>query len=279
MPTFFIPEPPPWYSELSVTKALESALVQHGFAVALGDRLRNDARKSMLRVDYTYPDAQPHPVAIEVSGLVDAGLTEGMQARWKLARELSEVARAERLGRWLISVEFTGRNRALRAELLALMRAGVSLETWREPVPGETHPLYTPGLRQRLISLGIRTLEPAPNDGFSDLEVEVVCEDTYRPRGFAGELDQIVEDNREKLGEARPNRTHLAVPVIDWRASDRASDTPPPRLPSEIDVLWVLHRIDNEGAAHGWWTSGSTDGIPDTDWREIINGDFGAAAG
>lgn len=225
----------------------------------------------MLRVDYTYPQAKPRPIALEISGLVNRRLAEGMQARWKLGEDLSQVARVEGLGCWTITVEFTGRNEALSKELLALMRAGIPVQTRKEPGSGDTHPLYNPQLRERLIRLGIRSVEPVTDGRYMEPCVELIGADTVQPKGFRPELDRLIEDNAEKLAEARPRSTHLAVPVVDWRVSDDPSLTPPPQLPPAIDVLWVIRSIN--GILHGWVTSSfHTQGDPA--WHEITQGDF-----
>ncbi len=59
-------------------------------------------------------------------------------------------------------------------------------------------------------------------------------------RGFGTLLRHAVEDNTDKLAEARPRETHLAVWVARSGISGDPSLTPPPRLPEAVDVLWVI---------------------------------------
>lgn len=70
----------------------------------------------------------------------------------------------------------------------------------------------------------------------------------------------VVEANRIKLGEARPRKTHLLVEIRRPDFSVDLAGAPVPKLPPEIDFLWVLfswHR-DRNGSPYLWSTTGSS---------------------
>jgi hypothetical protein len=60
--------------------------------------------------------------------------------------------------------------------------------------------------------------------------------------GFSQQLDRAVSDNVKKVGEALGLAHHLGVLVDRFDASAFADLTPVPDLPTEVDVLWVLHK-------------------------------------
>jgi hypothetical protein len=53
-------------------------------------------------------------------------------------------------------------------------------------------------------------------------------------------LEMAISENQDKLGEARPRETHLAIWVTRSDVSADPAKTSPPELPDEIDSLWVL---------------------------------------
>lgn len=60
-------------------------------------------------------------------------------------------------------------------------------------------------------------------------------------QGFSRELMTAIQSNRAKLGKAEGYERHLAIDVLGMRASDPGL-TPCPRLPDEIDFIWVTRR-------------------------------------
>jgi hypothetical protein len=97
-------------------------------------------------------------------------------------------------------------------------------------------------LHERLRSMGLVSIKPV--EGEADLLIAVLPVTSVREVvGFGRFLEAVVEDNAGKLGETGPEyEHHLGVIVDRFDASDFPHLTPPPELPAEIEILWIVHR-------------------------------------
>ena len=102
---------------------------------------------------------------------------------------------------------------------------------------------------RHLHRLGLSLLQRRPE---SDSVFIMVVGAGFEILGFTDLLAQVVADNAVKLGEARPRETHLAVLVGRWDLSNEASETAPPALPDDVDVLWIVHSVRGKPEALVW---------------------------
>lgn len=59
---------------------------------------------------------------------------------------------------------------------------------------------------------------------------------------FSRELERAVHAKVATLAREHDLERHLGVLVDHWDVSNEAEETPVPEIPTEIDVLWVVHR-------------------------------------
>lgn len=208
---------------------------------------RNESRRGGLHVDYTYDSPAAGPaVALEITTLRDQAWERGKASLPDVADELTELAVAEELGRWSVEVHDDASLRALKPEIVTLLRAG------REVSVDDGHPPEaTRADHERWSRLGLMRLKRRPGppgvrlagwSGMTPIE------------GFEDLLAYEVDANAAKLQAARQGKreTHLAVEVRSFYCSREPSLTPAPALPEDVDVLWVFFRWHNDGRAGAW---------------------------
>lgn len=225
----------------------------------LGERQCHDAQsRKHFRVDFIYPNAKPRPVALEISSITAGGDKAGPKITDAMMRRLSEVAREEELGGWIVVVNTEKNLKELEPEILAILRdreARVELlrtgkEIWLGHYTAddllalgrESKQRAFMALHERLRSMGLVSIKPV--EGEAELLVAVLPVTSVREVvGFGPFLDAVVEDNAKKLGETGSEyEHHLGVIVDRFDASDFPHLTAPPELPADVDVLWVVHR-------------------------------------
>lgn len=228
---------------------LAARVVEHLAPNVLGRRIGapspRDARDaSGLRVDFTYEATVP-PVALEVTGLhVPSERALGGAIDTRLEPALNGVAARQKLGGWVITLDSHARVKDLIPEVFELMKKGESIR------PGEYSSddllARNPDQRRafvdehtRLRRMGLVDVE---NVSINDHGVRCLAFGSAgEVAGFGNRLGMEISKNADKLNEARPRETHLAVISYDFRASRMAEKTPPPLLPEELDFLWVIH--------------------------------------
>lgn len=265
-------------TEEQLVKGIEPALMRHGLVDSLGKLKRHDAAKGCLRVDFMYADAKPRALAVEVSSIVDESYMAAAKGADRLVGELQKVVKGERLGSWLVATFGERPAKGMKAEILGLMRCGVSVSI---DDPYE-RPFFRPGtkdgaaaeyerLRDRLVKAGVVCVWKYRSAPAEQHDVKLLgTSELLRVTGFSEALQDRISDNDDKFEEARPSSTHLVVAVNTVWADRDPAQTPVPTLPASIDALWVVQEVDKEGRAHGWWT-----GKPKADaWSEIWPGDF-----
>jgi len=78
--------------------------------ISPGPRDREDAQRG-LRVDFVYPEAEPTPIALEITSIVEPIDRAAPGEADALSRRLSRTAEVEGLGSWLVAV---GTDRSFR---------------------------------------------------------------------------------------------------------------------------------------------------------------------
>lgn len=240
-----------------VAERVEAVMPSEG--ITPGHRECHDAQPGHLRVDFVYPDAAPRPIALEITMLTLGEHRAGVSAAEALAIRLSEVAERERLGAWLVTVRTIDTNlRALEAEIIKVLRDAqrVREKLLREDGqirPGhyttdELHALPNEEARRRfaaehkrLKEMGLQEMKPVAAEREHVVGV-LPLTGWFDIGSFTEELQQAVNDNAEKLGEAKGLEHHLAVLVDRFDASTYPELTDVPHFAPELDVAWVVHR-------------------------------------
>lgn len=231
--------------ETQIAEIVEGLLLTE-FGVQTGPRERHDASKGRLRVDFVYEEAAPEPMALEVSSLTDSLDAAGTSEAFQMEDRLSRSAATEGWGAWLVSVSSAASMRGLEPEIRELIRQGEAIR------PGdydaaellerdEAEARRVVELHRELEQLGLINLEPLKGETGNFVAVLSFGGGTV-VSGFDLALREVVRSNSRKLDQARPRRTHLAVDVARFDASRYPHQTPPPELPPEIDMLWIIHR-------------------------------------
>lgn len=257
--------------ETTTADQIELLMVAEG--IDPGDRECHDAQTSEhFRVDFVYPDARPRPIALEISSITAGGDKAGPKITDAMMRRLSEIAHEEDLGAWLVVVNTEKNLKELEPEILTILRDRAAreelLRTGKEIWLGhytaddllalgrESRQRAFMALHERLRSMGLVSIKPV--EGEDELLIAVLPVTSVREVvGFGPFLDAVVEDNAGKLGETGPEyEHHLGLLVDRFDASDFPHLTPPPELPQEINVLWIVHRWHHGSESRYAWKLG-----------------------
>lgn len=247
-----IPGPTSRQAEEQVAEYIERAIEQHD-GRKLGVRTRGDGTAGQ-RVDFTY-DATTPAAAMEITGIVESEVLALGAELLKLEGHLSHVSVTESLGSWQIGVRTGSELRVLGPLLIRLMRSFQGFE--RLLILGDPDPPvpYIPEQQDafaRAVEAGLQSALRWPLG--TELSIlPPISDSPAKETGFEFELVKAIEDNRAKLGEARPRETHLVVVALRYGLSSEPSLTPPPTLTEEIDHLWVMHAYFNAKWAHRLW--------------------------
>jgi hypothetical protein len=253
--------------EPEVADRVEAVMPAEG--ITPGTRVCHDAQKGHLRVDFVYPDAQPRPLALEVTAIVASQDESGSRASDPLSERLTRVAEAEGLGAWMISVEIDRDFRRLEPEILKVIRCAQPIREQLLATGGSIRPGYYTSddlLRlprdrwasfmaehQRLRELGLNNVTPVrwSRENF----VGVLPGRGAVIGGFEVDLQERVNAKADVLGEVGDLQRHLAVLVHRWDVSGDADSMPVPALPPTIDVLWVVHRWQHDRERPETWVT------------------------
>lgn len=223
-----------------------------------GERDCHDAQPGKLRVDFVYPHAAPRPIALEISSVTAGGDKAGPKHTDSMMRRLSKTAHEEGLGAWIVVVNTEMDLKELEPEILNILRDGRAREELLRKGEEIWFGHYTAddllalgreskqrafmALHERLRSLGLVSIKPV--EGEAELLIAVLPVTSVREVvGFGSFLDAVIDDNAAKLDETGTAYDHhLGVIVDRFDASAFPHLTPPPILPPEIDVLWIVHR-------------------------------------
>jgi hypothetical protein len=256
--------------EPTVADRVESLMPAEG--ISYGRRDCHDAQPGRLRVDFVYPEAQPRPIALEVTAIVAGEDEAGARSADDLSQRLTRIAEDERLGAWLVTVRTdSSRLRTLEPEIVKVLRDAQPIREKLLDSDGQIRPgqytsddlLALPNDRargafaaehKRLKAMGLEELKPVR--ARSEHVVGVLPVTGWREIGsFAEDLQYAVDDNARKLGEAAHLEHHLAVLVDRFDASAYVELTDVPTFPPEIDVLWVVHRWKHGEEWHAVWVA------------------------
>jgi hypothetical protein len=179
----------------------------------------------------------------------------------KLETKLQETVSSEELGAWLLGVRVGANLRDLRQPLIDLLRRhrgrnGVAIFTADE-APGD----MTDGdlrLLAELFDLGLASA--IRGDEGNELTIfPPIGNAQESDNGFGALLRTAMAANVDKLREARPRETHLVVTLGRFDLSPDPVRTPPPELPDDIDVLWVLLGYYNAKWTYRLWRTTASD--------------------
>lgn len=214
--------------------------VEHAVGGAWGERTVRDARDdSGLRVDVTYDTGA---IALELTSLNDAEWNAAGSEVAKLENRLTERARREGWGGWVLGIAMPSRIRELEPAVVQLMAGGEEFEPSysAEELLGMAHQDARAFVERHraLHGLGLSMLRRWA--GHDTVRV-ILAGAGFQVEGFTEALQDLVDRKVSTLREARPRETHLAVLVVRWDFSDTPDETRPPVLPEDVDVLWVVH--------------------------------------
>jgi hypothetical protein len=245
-------------NEPEVADRIEPVMPLEG--IKPGARVCHDGQEGYLRVDYVYPDAQPRPLALEVTAIVAPEDESGSRAAIALGGRLTETAEAEGLGAWLVAVQMDRDMRRLGPEILKVIRDAQPIRERLLGSGGSIRPgvyssddlLRLPRDRwssfiaehERLKELGLDDVTPVHADRENFIGVLPMRSGIVR--GFDDELQERVNAKASVLGQAPYLQRHLAVLIYRWDVSGNPESMPVPQLPPTIDVLWVVHRWSHE---------------------------------
>lgn len=199
---------------------------------SIGNPALNDDGSADLLFDIRFDSAIP-PVALEVTSIVDPPFIASARIADPVARELTQIAVDEGLGRWYVEVVAGTHLRSIRKAILAAIKDGAERP------------------------LGVLKVSQADN-GEPGVIIGTWSSAGVGPiPGFTYELQETIEANAGKLGRAHGFERHLAVDLRALRASD-PSCSPAPPLPAEIDVLWVIRTTITATRTEpmAWWSTG-----------------------
>ena len=214
-------------------------------------------------VDFVYEDAQPEPLAIELTMLVEPKEAAGFKAMMKhLADPLNEMAEREEWGSWHLSVASPGYYKDLAPVVVELIQQGFevkpdgySSERLRQEEERGTLDEFLTTYRAAK-EAGILFLFRSPGRGNSVSVGSMTTTNVIT--GFSAALQQTVFGKAKQLRQARPRQTHLVIDVVQWDFSGDVAETGPPSLPASIDRVWVLHRWAHRPELPNlWWVDRS----------------------
>jgi hypothetical protein len=260
---------------------VEAAMRADGVSPA--GRECHDAQPGRYRVDFVYADATPRPFALEITALVAGGDRAGAAAADHLTTRLSQLARDEKLGAWLVVVRTDSASlRELEPEIAKVLRDAQPIRERLLATDDQIRPghylagdlLRLPNDRaraafaaehKRLKEMGLEELKPVhPIPGRGEHGVGVLPLSGWREIGsFSHHLQEAVDTNAQKLGEAAGLEGHLAILVDRFDASTYPELTEVPSLPPEVEVLWVVHRWEHGLNFRAVWSARRGE----TSWR------------
>jgi len=244
-------------SELSPTEryliAVVTDVARRDLGQEWGPWCERDARdESGLRVDVTFEGSS---IALELTSLHDPEWRNASATARKIEERLTAFAHGRKLGSWVVTVPSDARLNDIEPAVMQLMESGTEITPMdyssRDLVQAEARGELAEFLNRHheLRDLGLVRLVRRP--GSESVHLWVVGPG-FQILGFTDLLAEAVANNAAKLGEARPRETHLAVLVVRWDLSEAPSETRPPVLPDEVDVLWVVHLARSGGEAQVW---------------------------
>lgn len=218
-----------------------------------GRRTQRDGRDgSGLTVDLTYDAAA---IALELTSLQDPAFTASGSEAAKLEARLTETARAQGWGGWLLRVRLPASLKAIEPAVERLMAENREID----PMNYSSQDLMDAQSRgdvaaflaehRELYRLGISRLARRPT---RDSVVVFLAGGGFLIEGFRDALQEVVDRKSQTLRKARPRETHLGVLVVRWDVSDVPSETDPPDLTDDVDVLWVVHPERGSARARVW---------------------------
>lgn len=236
---------------LSPVEDYTASAVEGTVGGAWGQRTVRDARDaSGLRVDLTYDDAR---VALELTSLNDSEWSAASSEVVKLETRLTERARRDGWGGWVLGIAMPARLRELETEVARLMETGDEFEpSYSSDALLAMVPEAVEAFLDRHRSLRRLGLSMLRKRASHDTVQVLLAGAGFRIEGFSSDLQDIVDRKASTLREARPYQTHLAVLVVRWDFSDASEETRPPVLPADIDVLWVVHPARGEEPVRLW---------------------------
>ncbi|MEQ8717154.1 MAG: hypothetical protein RIE08_06050 [Acidimicrobiales bacterium] len=253
----FLPGPSARETEEQVAGYIELTL-EHVDGRLLGPRTRCDAATpDALRVDFTY-ESTDQPVALEVTSLTLPAAAAFAAELRKFGSALDEKARRNAFEGWHIGIRQGSDLAALGRPLEDFLRSQSSRDapalfsTREAPTDLDATSL---SLLSDALDLG---LELALRFDQPGITVEPPISQTGTVGGFHVPLRAALNENAEKLREARPRETHLVV----WPGRSVSADpsqTPPPRLPDSVDVLWVMLDYYDAKCTYRLWRTAQSD--------------------
>jgi hypothetical protein len=235
--------------------------------VELSDPVEHDAiDETGLLVDCTF-HGPGVTVAAELTSVRLSPHVKTAGASRRFAARLSAEVDGEDLGSFVVGVAGTASLNQLKGELLPLMKRMVEvgrqvfqprsytadeLGAW----PRESQRQRFEAELQRLTDLGLIEIEWK---GRGENVVRVVTISDYAPAGLAQDLTKAIEENAAKLGQAREQtgaETHLVV-VVDAHGDPHF--TPVPKLPPQVDHLWLLLKFEIEPGRPKVWKAARGD--------------------
>lgn len=263
--------------EPQVADKVEAIMPAEG--IRPGRRECHDAQPQHLKIDFVYPEATPRLLVLEVTMLTLGWHRAGVKDADRLIDRLSTVSQRDGLGAWLVTVRTDRSLRALEPEIAKVLRDAQAIRERLLREGGEIRPgQYTsddlfrlPSDRarkafalehKRLKEMGLVSVKPVRAE--REHVVGVLPVTGVREIGsFTRELASALDDNAEKLGEAQGFDRHLAVLVDRFDASTYPEQTPIPKFPPTLDVLWVVHRWRHGEDWLAVWVARSQD----SEWR------------
>jgi len=260
-----------------VADRVEAVMPAEG--IAPGRRECHDAQPGRCRVDFVYPGAIPNRIALEITGIWDGRHRAGVRFADGLTERLSEIAEREGLGGWLVAVQTGLDLRALEPEIAKVIRDAQPNRERMLATNDQIRPSHYTASdlarlptrnaerrfmneHERLKRMGLEEVKPI-RAGREHVIAVLPITDVRSIGPFDDLLQQAVDDNAAKLGEAVGYERHLAVYVLRFDASTSPDLTAPPRFPPEIDVVWVVHRYRDETERHTVWVARRAD----PEWR------------
>jgi hypothetical protein len=221
-----------------------------------GSRECHDAQPGRRHVDWVYPDAHPRPLALEVTSIVAPADIKGSHAALALEARLTEAAKSEELGAWIVNVRNDADLRRLEREIVKVLHDAQPNRERLLATDGYIRPgWYTDrdllrlrrsqwagyiAEHERLKGIGLIELKPIRAGG--EHIVFVMASRTGLVGSFTDELGRAVGAKAKTLARDQDLERHLGVLVERWDVSNEPAQTPVPEIPAEIDILWVVHR-------------------------------------
>lgn len=229
--------------EEETAAALVEFVLRHEGTPIGGWTRRDGSDTSGLTVDFTFDEVEPG-LALEVTSIHGKGDPALSSEGGRLEERLTEKARSEKLGQWVVVLNGEARVREAEPRILEILRGGESIR----PGTYSSADLLAMSSDSRKAFIAkhvelraLHVIDVVKLGNEHDGVAYMAMSGRSGFQGLGDHLERAVNENVSKLREARPRETHLAIVVHDYHVSRDPQESQLLALPPELDCLWIIH--------------------------------------